>query len=186
MENTAKKPSRRNFLSVTAYAMGVIGVGAAGWALIDYMNPAADTFEKTLTYVDLRSIKPGKRVTVVWRRQPVFIYRRTEEDIRQIRAEDWHSLRVPQSDESRVHKGHDEWLLVIGVCTHLGCVLMGNKEGQLQGRWDGWLCPCCSSSFDRSGRVRNGPAPKNLYVPDYYFDTDSDLIIGAKPATGIY
>ncbi|MEZ0223928.1 MAG: ubiquinol-cytochrome c reductase iron-sulfur subunit [Alphaproteobacteria bacterium] len=177
---TSENPDRRKFLYLMAGAMGVFAAGGAAWVLIDSMNPAADTLAEA-SWADLRDIKPGERVTVAWHGLPVFICRRTEAEIKEIRAEDWNKLRYPQSDESRVRKGHDEWLVVFGVCTWWhGCVLKGNKPNEPAGRWDGWQCPCCGSSYDRSGRVRNGPATKNLIVPNYVFF--SDKLIQYQPS----
>lgn len=170
--------SRRNFITLLGGAMGLFAAGGAAWVLIDSMNPAADTLAE-VSRADLSHIKPGERITVVWQGLPVFICQRTEKELKEIRAEDWHKLRDPQSDESRVRKGYDEWLVVVGVCTHLGCVLKGSKPMEPRGQYGGWLCPCCGSSYDKSGRARKGPAPKNLRVPNYIFW--SDKIIQYQP-----
>lgn len=170
--------SRRDFLYLTAGAMGAVGVGVAAWPLIDSLNPAADTLALASTEVDVSSVQPGQTITAVWRGKPVFIHRRPAEEISEIRAEDWKSLRDPQSDEDRVQKGHDEWLVMIGVCTHLGCIPMGSKAGELKGDYKGWFCPCHGSHYDKSGRIRKGPAPKNLAVPAYSFLSDTLIRIG--------
>ncbi len=170
--------TRRDFLYLTAGAMGAVGVGVAAWPLVDSMNPAADTLALASTEVDVSSVQPGQTITAVWRGKPVFIHRRPPTEISEIRAEDWHTLRDPQSDEDRVHKGHDEWLVMIGVCTHLGCIPMGSKAGELKGDYNGWFCPCHGSHYDKSGRIRKGPAPKNLAVPEYSFVTDTLIRIG--------
>lgn len=174
--DSTQEPTRRDFLTLTATAMGVLGVGAGSWVLVDSLNPAADTLAKT-KIIDLVSIKPGQRAFEVSHGQLLFIYRRTQEDIQQLRAEDWRKLRYPESDESRVKDGHDEWLVVFGFCTRVGCVLLGNREDQPRGYWGGWMCPCCGSRYDKSGRVRQGPAPKNLIVPNYEFVTDTRIRI---------
>lgn len=179
--NSTKETTRRSFLSLTAYAMGAFGIGAAAWALIDSMNPAADAWAR-VTDVNLKSIQPGQRTMVVWEGKPIFIFHRTKDDIREVRAEDWWHLRDRQRDEDRVQEGHDEWLVVIGVCTHLGCIVKGNRSMEPRGGWGGWLCPCCGSSYDKSGRVRVGPAPKNLHVPIYSFLTDDLIRLGGRPA----
>jgi len=169
--------SRRDFLGLTAGAMGVWAVGASAWVMIDSMNPAADTIASSNVYFDLKGIQPGQRVMkaffIIGYVSPVFIYRRPDAELKEIRAEDWRGLRDPQSDEERVKKGHDEWLVVIGICPVRGCIPMGTKSGQPRGRWGGWFCPCCGAHYDRSGRARSFPALKNLEVPDYKFETDT-------------
>lgn len=171
---SGKKHSRRNFLHLTAGAMGLFGAGAASWMLLDTMNPAADAVADVTVQLDWKSMKPSERASVILNRPRnlVFVYRRSVEELKEIRAEDWRNLRDPESDESRVKKGQDEWLVVHGVCTRLGCTLLGNGTAEPKGRWGGWFCNCCGSAFDRSGRVRSGPAPKNMTVMDYEFFTD--------------
>jgi ubiquinol-cytochrome c reductase iron-sulfur subunit len=169
---------RRDFLYLTAGAMGAVGVASATWPLVDSMNPAADTRALSTTEVDISAIAPGQIITAVWRGKPVFIKRRTPEEVTKIRAEAWEDLRDPQSDEQRVETGHDEWLVLVGVCTHLGCIPMGTKIGQPKGEFDGFFCPCHGSHYDASGRIRKGPAPKNLEVPKYAFVTDTLIRIG--------
>ena len=167
---------RRDFLSLTAGAMGAVAVGAATWPLIDSMNPAADTLAMASSEVDVGPVAPGQAITAVWRGAPVFIRHRTPEEIEKIRAEDWSDLRDPESDEQRVKKAG--WLVVKGVCTHLGCIPLGTKPGQPRGDFGGWFCPCHGSHYDMSGRIRKGPAPKNLAVPPYVFVTDTLIRIG--------
>ncbi len=178
MDSTEKTATRRDFLYLTAGAMGAVGAGVAAWPLIDSMNPAADTLALATTEVNVSTVEVGQTITVVWRGKPVFIHRRGDAEIAKVRAEDWHSLRDPQSDEQRVLKGHDQWLVLIGVCTHLGCIPMGSKMGQPKGDFDGWFCPCHGSHYDQSGRIRKGPAPKNLAVPPYSFASDTVIRIG--------
>lgn len=173
-----KDATRRDFLYLTAGAMGAVGAAAATWPLIDSMNPAADTLALSTTEVDISAVEAGQTITVVWRGKPVFVKRRTQEEVAKIRTEGWQDLRDPQSDEERVQKGHDEWLVLVGVCTHLGCIPMGSKLGQPKGEFDGFFCPCHGSHYDASGRIRKGPAPKNLEVPKYAFVTDTLLRIG--------
>jgi ubiquinol-cytochrome c reductase iron-sulfur subunit len=172
----AEGASRRDFLYLTAGAMGAVGAGAAAWPLIDSMNPAADTLALASAEVDIGQIEEGQAITAVWRGKPVFIRRRTADEVANIREEDWHALRDPQSDESRVQKS--EWLVLVGVCTHLGCIPLGTKAGQPRGDYNGWFCPCHGSHYDMSGRIRKGPAPKNLAVPPYTFVTDTLIRIG--------
>lgn len=178
-----KQPSRRSFLTYMAYAMGGIAVGASGLVMIDSMNPAADAWERGIVDVDFRRIKAGSIISVVWMARYTFIYHRTPEDIAEARAEDWRKLPDPQSDEERVQEGHDEWLVVSGICTFGDCPLMFGPYIIPRGKWGGWQCPCCGSSYDKSGRVRNGPAPKNLYIPHYTVEADGRLRIGGKPIT---
>ncbi len=170
--------TRRDFLYLTAGAMGAVGAGCAAWPLIDSMNPAADTLALSTTEVDLSTVQAGQTITAVWRGKAVFIKRRTPEEITTIRAEAWQELRDPQSDEQRVQKGHDEWLVLIGVCTHLGCIPKGAQPVEPKGDFNGYFCPCHGSHYDASGRIRKGPAPKNLEVPPYAFKTDTLILIG--------
>jgi len=177
MDSTVKKgATRRDFLYLTAGAMGAVGVGSAVWPLVDSMNPAADVLALATTEVDISKVTVGQSITVVWEGKPVFIRHRTPEEISAARAVDWHTLRDPQSDESRVIK--PEWLIVVGICTHLGCIPQGQKPGQPRGQFGGWFCPCHGSQYDTSARIRLGPAPKNLLVPPYKFVSDGLIRIG--------
>lgn len=178
MDSSHDTATRRDFLYLTAGAMGAVGVGSAVWPLVDSMNPAADTLALASTEVDISAVQPGQVIVAVWRGAPVFIKRRTPEQVAEIRAEDWHELRDPQADEDRVLKGHDEWLVLVGICTHLGCIPKGVKAGDPTGDFHGFFCPCHGSHYDASGRIRKGPAPKNLRVPEYSFLTDTLLRIG--------
>ncbi|RMD62864.1 MAG: ubiquinol-cytochrome c reductase iron-sulfur subunit [Alphaproteobacteria bacterium] len=160
--------TRRDFLYLVAGAIGTVGTTVAVWPLIDSMNPAADVLAVASTEVDLAPIELGQRVTIVWRGQPVFIDHRTPERIAQARADDDNpDLIDPASDASRVKRA--EWLIVIGVCTHLGCIPLGQKPGDPRGDWGGWFCPCHGSHYDTAGRIRKGPATRNLYLPPYEF-----------------
>lgn len=170
------KTTRRDFLYLTAGAMGAVAVGSAVWPLVDSMNPAADTLALASTEVDISKVEVGMAITVVWRGAPVFIRRRTAEEITAARADKWDDLRDPEKDEDRVKK--DEWLVVKGVCTHLGCIPLGTQSGQPKGDFGGWFCPCHGSHYDTSGRIRLGPAPKNLPVPPYEFVSDTLIRIG--------
>ena len=170
--------TRRDFLYLTAGAMGAVAAGSAVWPLVDSMNPAADTLALASTEINVSSVQPGQTITVVWRGKPVFVHRRSAEEISEVRAEPWQDLRDPQSDQSRVKAGHDEWLVLLGVCTHLGCIPMGSKVTDVKGDYNGWFCPCHGSHYDKSGRIRKGPAPTNLAVPPYEFVSDSLIRIG--------
>ncbi len=181
LNNPALRPdreaeTRRDFLYLTAGAMAAVGTAAAVWPLIDSMNPAADMRALASVEADLEPIELGQRITVKWRGNPVFISRRTPQEISKAKADDTAELPDPESDGARVQR--DEWLVVVGVCTHLGCIPTGQKPGDLRGQWDGWFCTCHGSHYDTSGRIRKGPAPKNLVVPTYAFLNDMTLGIG--------
>ena len=166
-----KKTKRRDFLFTTSYALGAVGVGAAVWPLIDQMNPDSSVKALASTEVDVSSIEPGKSITVLWRGKPVFIKRRTEDEIAEAKAVKLEDLKDPEKDEVRAK--NPEWLVMIGVCTHLGCVPLGDK-----GEYNGWFCPCHGSHYDTSGRIRKGPAPKNLEIPKYEFVNSNTIVIG--------
>jgi ubiquinol-cytochrome c reductase iron-sulfur subunit len=168
--------SRRDFLTLAATALGGVGAAAAIWPLIDSMNPAKDTLALSTTEVDLAPVQVGQRLTVSWRGKPVFIDHRPEPEIKAAAAVDVSSLRDPQTDAQRVKK--PEWLVVVGVCTHLGCVPLGQKPTDPRGEYGGWFCPCHGSQYDTSGRIRQGPAPANLVVPPYAFLSDTNIRIG--------
>ncbi len=168
--------SRRDFLELVAWSTFGVGTLAAIWPLIDSLNPSAAVLAVATTEVDLEPIEVGQRVTVMWRGKPVFIGRRTEEEIEMARAVSLDELRDPEPDEARVQK--PEWLIVIGICTHLGCVPLGNRSGEPRGQWAGWFCPCHGSHYDTAGRIRKGPAPRNLDLPPYRFVSDTQVLIG--------
>lgn len=165
------EPTRRDFIVVAAGAFGAVGAAAAVWPFIDQMNPSADVLALSSTEVDLSQVAAGQSVTILWRGKPVFVRHRTEAEIEQARKDDTADLPDPQRDEDRVEK--PEWLVMMGVCTHLGCVPLGQK-----GEYGGWFCPCHGSHYDTSGRIRKGPAPSNLPVPEYTFLNDTRIRIG--------
>ncbi|MGH6836732.1 MAG: ubiquinol-cytochrome c reductase iron-sulfur subunit [Methylocella sp.] len=168
----ADEPNRRDILFVATGAMGAVGAGFAAWPLIDQMNPDATTLAAASTEVDIANIAEGQIVTVKWRAKPVFISHRSQKEIAAARAVPLSELRDPASDESRVQK--PEWLILIGICTHLGCVPLKN-DGPYEG---GYFCPCHGSVYDASGRIRYGPAPYNLALPPYNFASDTKVTIG--------
>jgi ubiquinol-cytochrome c reductase iron-sulfur subunit len=170
---TPTDPSRRDFMMLAAGGMAVVGSCAAAWPFVASMNPAADVLALASIEVDLSPIQPGQTIKVKWRGVPVFIRHRTPEDIALARAVPMSDLKDPQTDEARVQKGHDQWLVMRGVCTHLGCIPLSDA-----GDYKGWFCPCHGSHYDTSGRVRKGPAPKNLEVPQYTFLSDNRIKIG--------
>jgi len=148
----------------------------AVWPFIHSMNPAADTLALSTTEVDISSVAEGQAITVTWRGKPVFIRHRTAAEIEAAKAVSVGELRDPETDEARVKK--PEWLIVIGICTHLGCVPLGQKPADPKGEFGGWFCPCHGSQYDTSGRIRKGPAPLNLAVPNYTYLTDTSIRIG--------
>jgi len=168
--------TRRDFLLYATSAVGVVGTGIALWPFVHSMNPAADTLALSTTDVDISAIKPGQAVTVVWRGKPVFVRRRLPEEITAAEQAAVAELRDPEKDGDRVKK--PEWLILIGVCTHLGCVPLGQNPADPRGEFGGWFCPCHGSHYDTSGRIRKGPAPKNLGVPPYQFTSDTTVRIG--------
>jgi ubiquinol-cytochrome c reductase iron-sulfur subunit len=170
---TAEHPTRRDFLYIATSMVGAVGAAAAVWPLINQMNPDASVLALSSTEVDLTPIVEGQILTVKWRGKPVFISHRTQKEIDEARAVKLSDLPDPQTDEARVKKGEDQWLVLIGICTHLGCVPLGH-----QGDFDGWFCPCHGSQYDSSGRVRKGPAPANLVVPPYEFVSNTMIRIG--------
>jgi ubiquinol-cytochrome c reductase iron-sulfur subunit len=167
---------RRDFLYLAAAGMGAVGAACVAWPLIDSMNPSAEVLALASTEVDLEPIAEGQRITVTWRGNPVFIDHRTAAQIREAEAVELSALPDPETDADRVVR--PEWLVVIGVCTHLGCVPLGQKTGQSRGEFGGWFCPCHGSHYDTSGRIRRGPAPLNLPVPPYEFTGDTSIVIG--------
>jgi ubiquinol-cytochrome c reductase iron-sulfur subunit len=165
------EPTRRDFIVVAAGAFAAVGAAAAVWPFIHQMNPSADVLALSSTEVDLGQIVAGQSVTILWRGKPVFVRHRTESEIAQAKTDDTAALPDPQKDADRVKK--PEWLVMMGVCTHLGCVPLGQK-----GDFGGWFCPCHGSHYDTSGRIRKGPAPTNLPVPEYAFLNDTRIRIG--------
>jgi ubiquinol-cytochrome c reductase iron-sulfur subunit len=168
--------TRRDFLLLTAGAFGAVGAGCFAWPFIDSLNPAGDTLAMSTTEVDLTPIQEGQAITVKWRGKPVFIRHRTGKEIEDAKAVNVAELRDKEEDASRVKK--DQWLVMVGVCTHLGCVPLGQKDTDPKGDFGGWFCPCHGSHYDTSGRIRKGPAPKNLAIPEYNFVSDTLVKIG--------
>jgi ubiquinol-cytochrome c reductase iron-sulfur subunit len=167
---------RRDFLYLAAGAFTAVGAAAALWPFIHSMNPAADVLALASIEVDLAPIQVGQRIKVAWRGKPVFIDHRTPQDIEAARNVQVGELPDPEPDQRRVKK--PEWLVVVGVCTHLGCIPLGTGATDQRGEYGGWFCPCHGSHYDTSGRIRRGPAPRNLAVPDYTFLNDTTIRIG--------
>ncbi len=170
---SCRDESRRKLLTTTAYSAAGIGAACAILPFIDSMNPSSDVQALASVEVDISNIKIGEEKKVMWRGKPIFIKRRTAEEIAAAQKVELAELRDPQTDSDRVKAGKEEWLITIGICTHLGCIpIMG------QGEFNGWFCPCHGSQYDTSARIRKGPAPKNLEIPPYEFVSDTKIKIG--------
>ncbi|MCE2716184.1 MAG: ubiquinol-cytochrome c reductase iron-sulfur subunit [Pseudomonadota bacterium] len=165
--------NRRDFLKLTATSFGAVGVCAAAWPFISSMNPAADVMAVASIEVDVSKLEPGQSITNLWRGKPVFIKRRTAEEIKEAQAVELLSLPDPQTDQERFGK-NPEWLVVIGICTHLGCVPTERKN--VTASEEGWLCACHGSRYDVSGRIISGPAPRNLDIPPYELLNNNTII----------
>ena len=176
MRQTKADRGRRDFIVVASNTMIAVGAAAVAWPLINQMNPAADTLALSSIEVDVAGIAEGQAITVKWRGKPVFIRHRTPREIEEAQNIESNSLRDPESDADRVQR--PEFLVLEGICTHLGCVPLGQKIGEVKGDYSGWFCPCHGSHYDTSGRIRKGPAPTNLSVPSYEFISDSVIKIG--------
>jgi ubiquinol-cytochrome c reductase iron-sulfur subunit len=175
-EHTDEAGTRRDFLYLVTGATAAVGTLVLVWPLVDAMNPSADVLALATTEVDLSGVEPGMAITVTWQGKPVFIRHRTPEEIELARSVDLGQLPDPQPDEDRVIE--PEWLVVVGVCTHLGCVPLGQSPGDPRGDYGGWFCPCHGSHYDTSARIRRGPAPINLVVPEYAFIDENMIQIG--------
>lgn len=168
---------RRDFLLVATATVATVGAGFAAWPFIDSMNPAADVLARSSVEVDLAPVEVGQRITVVWQGRPVFIDHRSSGQIARAKADDDDPTLIdPATDATRVRR--EEWLIVVGICTHLGCIPLGQRSGDPLGDWGGWFCPCHGSHYDASGRIRKGPAPRNLVVPPYAFSDGGTVRIG--------
>jgi len=173
---TSVEPTRRDFLYIATGTVAAVGGAASLVPLISQMNPDASTIAAGAPVeVDLSPIAEGQVIKVFWRSKPIFISHRTKKEIEEARNVQLASLPDPQADADRVKAGKDQWLVLIGICTHLGCIPLAH-----QGNYDGWFCPCHGSQYDTSGRIRQGPAPKNLFLPPYKFLTDSRIRIGEE------
>ena len=170
---------RRDFLNIAAVAFpATAGAVAVLFPLVNQMNPSADVLAESTTTVDLSKIQPGQGVITTFRKQPLFVRNLTPKEIAEADAVPLSELRDPETLEKRTQPGHTNWLITLGVCTHLGCVPLGAGEGENRGPFGGYFCPCHGSAYDTAGRIRQGPAPKNLEVPKYNFTSDSVVVVG--------
>ena len=179
--STKNKPTsideeKRDFLFITTTGLAIAGGGAFAWSLIDTMNPSKDVLALSTTEVDLSPLEEGQSLTVMWRGKPIFIRHRSESEINSASTVSVDDLPHKETDESRVQ--NPKWLVVVGVCSHLGCVPLGQKIGDSKGEYGGWFCPCHGSHYDTSGRIRKGPAPWNMEVPKYEFVNANTIKIG--------
>lgn len=169
---------RRDFINVAAVSFAAVGAGVCVIPLINQMNPSADVLALASIEVDVASIQPGQAIKTQWRKQPIFIRNLNPDEIKSANEVVVADLRDPQSLEERTKPGKENWLITMGVCTHLGCVPLGAAAGEVQGDFKGYFCPCHGSHYDTAGRIRKGPAPKNLAVPEYSFLSDTLVQIG--------
>ena len=183
--------NRRDFMVLAGNTFAAIGGASLLWPFVQQMNPDASALAMASIEVDLTPVKEGQAITVMWRGKPVFIRNRTADEIKQAQAVDVKSLvdplaengglpdpTAPAIDANRVKKGKENWLVLVGICTHLGCIPKGQSIADAKGEFGGWFCPCHGSHYDTSGRVRKGPAPRNLDVPAYTFISDTKIKIG--------
>jgi len=188
--NKTTEPTRRDFMTIAAGSFAAVGGAAAIWPMIDQMNPDASALSLSTIEVDLAPIEVGQSITVSWRGKPVFIRHRTEKEIEEAKAVKMDDLPdtearndnlkddAPASDVNRVKDKNEQWLVLVGICTHLGCIPKGQRVGDAKGEFGGWFCPCHGSHYDTAGRIRKGPAPRNLDVPTYDFISETKIKIG--------
>jgi ubiquinol-cytochrome c reductase iron-sulfur subunit len=169
---------RRDFIHVATLSFAGVGAAAVAWPLINQMNPSADVRALATTEVDISAIQTGQAIKTIWQSKPVFIRNLTPEEIAQAEAVQVNQLRDPETLDERTLEGRRNWLVMLGVCTHLGCVPLGAGQGENRGDYNGYFCPCHGSHYDTAGRIRRGPAPTNLVVPPYAFRSDTMIEIG--------
>ncbi|MCT8002583.1 ubiquinol-cytochrome c reductase iron-sulfur subunit [Sphingomonas sanguinis] len=177
-EEEVHDPRRRDFINIAAVSFAGVGALAIVLPLINQMNPSADVLAQSTTEVDLSKIEPGQAIKTSFRKQPLFVRNLTPKEIAEADAVPLSDLRDPQTLEERTKPGKKNWLITLGVCTHLGCVPLGAGEGENKGPYGGYFCPCHGSAYDTAARIRKGPAPKNLFVPDYNFNSDTVVTVG--------
>jgi ubiquinol-cytochrome c reductase iron-sulfur subunit len=184
------EPTRRDFMTIAAGSFAAVGGAAALWPMIDQMNPDASALSLSTIEVDLAPIEEGQSITVSWRGKPVFIRYRTGKEIEESKAVKMEDLPdpiarnenvdsdAPATDVNRVKGDKEKWLVMVGICTHLGCIPKGQRVGDSKGEYGGWFCPCHGSHYDTAGRIRKGPAPRNLDIPTYEYISDTKIKIG--------
>lgn len=165
--------SRRDFMVLTASGVAAVGGMCAVYPFVDSLNPSSDVLALATVEIDISDIQEGQSKTFKWRGKPIFIRHRTQEEIDEANKANLSSLKDPEPDSNRVKSGNEKWLILVGICTHLGCVPIGDYQGS-----SGWFCPCHGSHYDTSGRIVSGPAPKNMEVPEYSFISDTKIRIG--------
>ena len=188
--HSAEGQNRRDFIVIAAQSFVGVGAALALWPFIHQMNPDASTQALASTEVDLTPVKEGQAITVLWRGKPVFVRNRTAEEVDKAKEVKVSELsdqsarndalpeKAPATDANRTKKGHENWLVLVGICTHLGCIPKGQSMSDSRGDYGGWFCPCHGSHYDTAGRIRKGPAPRNLEVPPYEFVSDTRIKIG--------
>jgi ubiquinol-cytochrome c reductase iron-sulfur subunit len=188
--HSAEDPNRRDFIVILAQAFAGVGAAVALWPFVHQMNPDASTQALASIEVDLSPVKAGQAITVSWRGKPVFIRNRTPEEVKAaldvkladlkdpIARNDGLPSNSPATDLNRTKKDKENWLVLVGICTHLGCIPKGQSMADAKGNYGGWFCPCHGSHYDTAGRIRLGPAPQNLLVPPYDFVSDTMIKIG--------
>ena len=169
---------RRDFINIAAVSAAGAGGAAVLLPLISQMAPSADVLAQGTAEVDISAVQPGQAIKAVFRKQPLFIRNLTALEIEEANKVDVSGLRDPQTLKERTKEGHENWLITMGVCTHLGCIPLGTTAGEVKGEFGGYFCPCHGSHYDTAARIRKGPAPKNLQVPEYKFTSDTVVTIG--------
>ena len=177
-DDTKRGYRRRDFIDIAAVSAGGVGAAAVLYPLVTQMAPSADVLAASSTEIDVSAIEPGQAIKAEFRKQPLFVRRLTPAEVQAANAVDVGSLRDPQSLAERTKEGHGDMLITMGVCTHLGCVPLGAAEGENKGEYGGYFCPCHGSHYDTAARIRKGPAPKNLEVPEYEFTSDTVVRVG--------
>lgn len=178
VEGEGGEVRRRDFINIAAVSFAGVGAGVTVLPLVSQMSPSADVLALASIEVDVSSIEVGQAIKTSWRKQPIFIRNLTPKEIEESKKVDIADLRDPQSFEDRTLPGKENWLITLGVCTHLGCVPLGAAQGEIKGEYDGYFCPCHGSHYDAVGRIRKGPAPTNLEVPEFSFVSDTVVKIG--------
>ena len=188
--HSTEEPNRRDFIVILAQSFAGVGAAVALWPFISQMNPDASTQALASIEVDLSPVKQGQAITVSWRGKPVFIRNRTAEEVKaalDVKLSDLKDPiarnealpdKSPATDLNRTKKDKENWLVLVGICTHLGCIPKGQSMADAKGDYGGWFCPCHGSHYDTAGRIRLGPAPQNLLVPPYEFMSDTMIKIG--------